>query len=52
MYGRRRRKYWRSAIDLGGDLDQLPEHDRIEVDGQPLARVQSAHRYVALYKPR
>jgi 23S rRNA pseudouridine2605 synthase len=35
--------------ELGTQVD--PDQDRIEVDGQPLARVQSAHHYVALYKP-
>jgi 23S rRNA pseudouridine2605 synthase len=35
--------------ELGLQVD--PDRDRIEVDGQPLARGQTAHHYIALYKP-
>jgi 23S rRNA pseudouridine2605 synthase len=37
------------VIELGTQVD--PAHDRIEVDGKPLARGDTAHHYVALNKP-
>jgi 23S rRNA pseudouridine2605 synthase len=37
------------VIELGTQVD--PAHDRIEVDGRPLARAEAAHHYVALNKP-
>ncbi len=37
------------VIELGTQVD--PTHDRIEVDGHPLARVETAHQYLALNKP-
>ena len=37
------------VIELGTQVD--PTHDRIEVDGRPLARVDTAHQYIALNKP-
>ena len=37
------------VIELGTQVD--PERDRIEVDGHPLPRSETAHHYVALYKP-
>jgi 23S rRNA pseudouridine2605 synthase len=37
------------VLELGTQVD--PERDRIEVDGHPLARSQTAHQYVALHKP-
>ena len=37
------------VIELGTQVD--PAKDRIEVDGKPLARGETAHHYVALNKP-
>src|SRR4051794_220658 len=37
------------VIELGTQVD--PERDRIEVDGHPLPRTETAHHYVALHKP-
>jgi 23S rRNA pseudouridine2605 synthase len=37
------------VVELGTQVD--PERDRIEVDGRPLPRADTAHHYVALYKP-
>jgi len=37
------------VVELGTQVD--PERDRIEVDGHPLTRSQTAHQYVALHKP-
>ncbi len=37
------------VVELGTQVD--PSHDRIEVDGRPLARGETAHHYVALNKP-
>jgi 23S rRNA pseudouridine2605 synthase len=37
------------VVELGTQVD--PNHDRIEVDGRPLARGETAHHYVALNKP-
>lgn len=37
------------VAELGTQVD--PARDRIEVDGQPLARGETAHQYVALNKP-
>src|SRR6185436_3055201 len=37
------------VLELGTQVDL--ERDRIEVDGQPLPRSQTAHQYLALYKP-
>lgn len=37
------------VIELGTQVD--PARDRIEVDGRPLARGETAHHYVALNKP-
>jgi 23S rRNA pseudouridine2605 synthase len=37
------------VIELGTQVD--PARDRIEVDGKPLARGETAHHYVALNKP-
>ena len=37
------------VIELGTQVD--PAKDRIEVDGRPLARGETAHRYLALNKP-
>ena len=37
------------VVELGTQVD--PERDRIEVDGQPLRRSETAHHYVALCKP-
>jgi 23S rRNA pseudouridine2605 synthase len=36
-------------VELGTQVD--PARDRIEVDGKPLARGETAHHYVALNKP-
>jgi 23S rRNA pseudouridine2605 synthase len=43
-------------VAVNGQIAQIgqkanPDHDRITVDGQPV-RVEQAHTYVALYKPR
>src|SRR5215469_16722822 len=37
------------VVELGTQVD--PARDRIEVDGRPLAREETAHHYVALNKP-
>ena len=37
------------VVEQGTQVD--PARDRIEVDGQPLARAEEAHHYVALNKP-
>jgi pseudouridine synthase len=37
------------VVELGTQVD--PSRDRIEVDGRPLARGETAHHYVALNKP-
>jgi 23S rRNA pseudouridine2605 synthase len=37
------------VVELGTQVD--PTRDRIEVDGRPLARGETAHQYVALNKP-
>ena len=37
------------VVELGTQVD--PSHDRIEVDGRPLARGETARQYVALNKP-
>src|SRR5579864_8624144 len=37
------------VVELGTQVD--PTHDRIEVDGRLLARVETAHQYIALNKP-
>ncbi|HEY3062462.1 MAG TPA: pseudouridine synthase [Chloroflexota bacterium] len=37
------------VLELGTQVD--PEHDRIEVDGHPVARSQAAHHYLAVNKP-
>jgi pseudouridine synthase len=37
------------VVELGAQVD--PSRDRIEVDGKPLARGETAHHYVALNKP-
>jgi 23S rRNA pseudouridine2605 synthase len=37
------------VVELGTQVD--PAHDRIEVDGRPLARSDATHRYFALNKP-
>jgi 23S rRNA pseudouridine2605 synthase len=37
------------VVELGTQVD--PGRDRIEVDGQPIAREVTVHRYVALNKP-
>jgi 23S rRNA pseudouridine2605 synthase len=37
------------VVELGTQVD--PEHDRIEVDGHPVARAQAAHHYLAVNKP-
>jgi 23S rRNA pseudouridine2605 synthase len=37
------------VVELGTQVD--PAHDRIEVDGRPLARGEAAHHYLALNKP-
>src|SRR5262249_17519021 len=37
------------VIELGTQVD--PAKDRIEVDGKPLAKGETAHHYVALNKP-
>ena len=37
------------VVELGTQVD--PSRDRIEVDGRPLARGETAHQYVALNKP-
>src|SRR5438477_12635002 len=37
------------VLELGTQVD--PTRDRIEVDGRPLARGETAHHYVALNKP-
>jgi 23S rRNA pseudouridine2605 synthase len=37
------------VIELGTQVD--PARDRIEVDGRPLGRAETAHHYVALNKP-
>src|ERR1051326_9496541 len=37
------------VLELGTQVD--PSRDRIEVDGRPLPRGETAHRYLALNKP-
>src|SRR5947209_17512235 len=37
------------VAELGTQID--PDHDRVEVDGRPLARSQTVHHYNALHKP-
>jgi pseudouridine synthase len=37
------------VVELGVQVD--PARDRIEVDGKPLARSETAHHYIALNKP-
>ncbi|HET6319814.1 MAG TPA: pseudouridine synthase [Chloroflexota bacterium] len=37
------------VVELGTQVD--PERDRIEVDGHPLHRSETAHHYIALHKP-
>jgi 23S rRNA pseudouridine2605 synthase len=37
------------VVELGTQVD--PTHDRIEVDGRTLTRVETAHQYIALNKP-
>jgi 23S rRNA pseudouridine2605 synthase len=37
------------VVELGTQVDAA--RDRIEVDGRPLARIETAHQYVALNKP-
>lgn len=37
------------VLELGTQVD--PSHDRIEVDGRPLTRVETEHQYIALNKP-
>jgi 23S rRNA pseudouridine2605 synthase len=37
------------VVELGTQVD--PARDRIEVDGRPLARGETAHQYIALNKP-
>jgi 23S rRNA pseudouridine2605 synthase len=37
------------VVELGTQVD--PAHDRIEVDGRPLARTEATHHYIALNKP-
>lgn len=38
------------VVELGTQVD--PAHDRIEVDGRPVGRTETAHHYFALHKPR
>lgn len=37
------------VMELGTQVD--PSRDRIEVDGHPIARAETTHRYIALNKP-
>jgi 23S rRNA pseudouridine2605 synthase len=37
------------VAELGTQVD--PAHDRVEVDGRPLPRSETAHQYLALHKP-